>query len=89
MGELEATLDKHWPPQRVIASCGDCGEVLFDCPKRDQPSISSPSYVASLITAYFRNHENKSGHDDFDVQIDKVPTVKREIDCTITVNEDG
>jgi hypothetical protein len=86
---IEESLENHWPPHRVKASCGECGFELFDTKKND-PAIHAPSYVATLIKRLAKGHENDIDHGNvnIDVEIDANPTPVEEIDATITVNEE-
>lgn len=39
------------------------------------------------ISTKAKAHRERTGHADLDVDIDKPPSIEREIDATITVNE--
>lgn len=82
---LEEVLQEHWPPQRVIATCGECGGEFFDSEK-EELAISGVSYLSTFLEVKARRHERKTNHNDLQVGIDKTEPVK-EIEATITVNE--
>jgi hypothetical protein len=81
---LTEIFEKHSPPKRVLVECSVCESELYDTSK-DTPLNWVPSYLSSLIDAHARKHEQETDHAALDVFIDK-QTVKREIDCTVTVN---
>lgn len=83
---LEETLEKHWPPARVLVTCETCGDVLFDTDE-GWPALRGASYMATLIKTFAGKHEADDGHRSIDIGIDKQPAPVRDVDCTITVNE--
>lgn len=82
---LEGKLEEHWPPNRVIAECGECGEELFDT-KKERVAIWQASYFSTLIAAFASKHREDTGHNDLQVDINSTTPV-REIEATITVNK--
>ena len=83
---LESTLKEHWPPNRIVASCGQCGKEFYDTHKED-PTMAGYSFFSILLKIYARKHKKHTGHKDLQVDINKEPTPVREIDCEITVND--
>lgn len=83
--DLAKTIEKHWPPARLLVKCETCGEVLFDTDE-GWPAMDSGSYMATLIKTLAGKHDADEGHRSIDVAIDKQPAPVRDVDCTITVN---
>jgi hypothetical protein len=85
MGNLEKSLERHWPPHRVIVTCQKCGDTILDTNEK-KPAISAADYLANLIDILSRKHRESFGHSSIDVGITPEPSPVREIDCDITIN---
>lgn len=82
--DLADQLQPHWPPQRVIATCGVCGGEFINTDETTL-AIDGYSYFASYVESLARKHRQKTGHDALHVDVHTVEPVK-EIEATVTVN---
>jgi hypothetical protein len=80
---LAEKIHENRPVERVQAECGECGYELFDSRKSKEDWFG---VWASIISIEARSHRELTEHDDLQVDIDKQPKVKREMECTVTVN---
>lgn len=83
--QLERVLNENWPPNCIQLQCSKCNAVLYDVPKRNDPPICEPSYVATELIMHAKSHTDGTEHDAFDVVVDAPPKQTQEIDCTVTV----
>lgn len=83
MSGLSKTLKDEIPIERVVAKCGKCSFEIFDSKKSSE---DWPVIVGDIIEVKYEKHRNETSHNDLNVAIDKPMKMKREIDCTVTVN---
>lgn len=86
MNELRTALEDHWPPNGVRVECKKCNKELYNT-KKKPPKYHFSDYVASEIEMVAAMHESQSRHRHIHIEIIPPPSPVREIDCTITVNE--
>lgn len=84
--ELESVLREHWPPQNVVLRCSICEEEIHNTLKHS-PRETQPPELSSVLSIKAAKHRGETDHQSFDIGIDKKPSVTREIDVTVTVNE--
>jgi hypothetical protein len=85
---LEEQLSEHWPLNRVVVTCDECGDVLYDT-NENTPFEYSPSVYETAIRVRVSFHHEECGHKSVTVDIEKDPEITMgDFDVTVEVDDD-
>ena len=90
-GGLTNRLQEHWPPQRMVVTCEECGAELWDSEKENLRGVvqNSAPYVASWVNMEMRRHYDETDHEDITIDLGRRQSKRTTEMVDVEVNVHG